>query len=252
LRKYTGFVTATILTFIACFIFVASADQQTSLSALQQALKQASQSFNGINTYTAKVILEERHGGKIKGKEIVRAACTKKPFRLYFHWLDGGLYAGLQVSHDRRRDGANQLQALESGVRGMVGVTTWSLDSRIIRTFYPHHFKLTQYDLGFLLQHVADVLEKATAKGKIKVADRGIATNIIPGRRVHVFAIELSENPSDGLLYRRSVLGFDTATHLPRLVETYNFNDKLHARYVVEELKINPSIDENIFTLKKN
>jgi len=209
-----------------------------------------------IENYEALVILTERHGGRIKGSEYIRCVYNRDPFALYYQWTEPGLYEGLQASHDPVRDGADHFMALETGVRSLIGLRRWHVDSRIIKALYPHHFSLTKYHIGFLLEHVDWIHRNAIAKGKIKVRiDRpegeDLSKSPIPGHRLTFFTIDLSEDPDDGLLYSRCVLGVDEQTSLPLFIETYDFEDRLQLSYKILSLTPNTNLDVSVFTLKK-
>jgi len=139
---------------------------------------------------------------------------------------------------------------LESGVAGMIGVRRWHFDSKIVEKFYPHHFRMGQYNLPFLINHVQIVLKKAVAKGKIKVKVEGIDTGRL-GRPIKLYHVALSKDPADGLLYLRGILGFDKETGLPALVEVYDFDNRLYKNYVIRSFVSNPRIDDSIFEIKK-
>lgn len=218
---------------------------------ISDALKKARKLFAETDTYTSLVLLEERHQGKIKGIEKIQCAFRKNPVKLYFKWLNGGIYEGLQVSYVAERDGENHFMALETGARGMLGVTRWNFDSKIINWLYPHHFRINQYHLGFLFDNIESINNKALAQKKFKVKTDGICDDLIAGRRLKVYHVELSSNPADGLPYKKSVLGIDEQTSLPLYIENYDLNDQLYERYRILSFKRNQSIDDSIFELKR-
>lgn len=221
------------------------------LPQLNQAIAKAEQTFASVHNYTGVVHLRERHGGKIKGTEKAWGAYQKKPFKLYYRWLADGIYDGLQISHVLARDDSGHFMAVETGMRGLIGVRRWSFDSTFVKVLYPHHFKISNYHLGFLISHVKEVIQLAIKKNKIHVQIDGSSTTIIPGQRLTIYRIDFSADPADGILYRRCVLGFSETSSLPFSVETYNFEDQLHASYRIMEFVPNTQIDEGIFVLKQ-
>jgi len=244
-----------LLIALAFILFSQSADADSSsrnaLEELTQLYNKANDYFNSLTSYRSITLLEERHGGSIKGTEIVVCIYQKEPFSLYFGWQPGGLYDGLQATYVADRDGPDHFMALETGVRGLIGVKRWHLDSRIICGLYPHHFRMSQYHLGFLLKHVNEIHEKAQALGKIQVTDMGYKNDLIPGKRIKLFEIRLSDDPADGLLYKRSLIGFDETINMPLYIKTYNFDDELQLSYEITEFEPNAKIDPAIFELNK-
>nr|HPM76472.1 hypothetical protein [bacterium] len=132
----------------------------SAVDMVEQELAQAAQTYGGINTYIGEFVAVETHNGKIKGTETITAVFQKNPRKQYFRWLDGGLYAGLQASYVPERDGQNNLQALEAGVAGLAGVQTLDMTSKVIDKLYPHHFRINQYHVGFILQHIRETYKK--------------------------------------------------------------------------------------------
>lgn len=229
-------------------VSLAAADPQ-AMSVYERELAQAVQTYAGVNTYIGEFVARETHGGNIKGTETISAVFQKSPRKIYFHWNEGGLYAGLQASYVPERDGGRNLQALESGVKGLAGVQMLDLTSKIIDTLYPHHFRINQYHVGHILQHARDIYAKSKAAGKVTVQADGTDGGKIPGCTLRMYTLTFSAGA--GVPYGWCLLGFDAANHLPRYMELYDRQNRQYAIYILRTLRLNAVIDPNVFTLKK-
>ncbi len=221
----------------------------SAVDVYEQELAQAVKTYAGLNTYIGEFVAVETHNGKIKGTETITAVFQKNPRKQYFRWLDGGLYAGLQASYVPARDGQNNLQALEAGVAGLAGVQTLDMTSKVIDKLYPHHFRINQYHVGFILQHIRETYEKGKAAGKVSVQQGQVDKTKIPGSALTMYTAVFAEGA--GVPYGWCLLGFDVANHLPRYVEIYDRQNRRYAVYILRKLQINAAIDPNMFTLKK-
>jgi len=255
-RKASSVLVA--LAFLALVVRTASSGEGVELTSGEEAVEEfkgalanGQSCFAELDTYVAVISFEERHGKRIRGTETVRCIYRKRPFGLYFRWFDGGLYDGLQASYMPRRDGPDHFTALESGIRGIIGTRRWSVNNRFINGLYPHHFKLNRYYAGFLLGHIQSAFEEARAKRTLNVAVEGFSDDLIPGQKVNVYRLEFSDDPADGLPYRRMVIGIDNETSLPFYMATYDFDGRLHARYRITSFEPNARIDDSIFDLGK-
>lgn len=224
--------------------------QDATLTQLEQALEQAATTYAGMATYTADVILRERHKGKIQGDERIRAALAKSPLRLHFTWKKTGIYGGLQAAYDAKRDGPDHYTGLSTGASGLLGVRRWHVHSKVIKKLYPHHFPMNQYHMGFMLGHMREMFDKARAAGKIQARILAEPPARAAGRNLIFYAIELSADPADGLLYRRALIGAHPKTSLPLFIELYGFDDRLWGNYDFVTLHPNVKIDPSEFTLK--
>ncbi len=221
-----------------------------SIRELGKRMDTAKKAFAKLSSYRALVILKERHGKKTN-LEKVHCTYSSNPQRLLFDWRDSKLYKGLRASYDEKRDGPDHFMALETGMKGLVGAKRWAFDSKIVKTMYPHQLKINQYSLGFLIDHTMGINKNAVKKKKVAVHPKGLRKNDGSGRRLLIYEVDLSDNPADGLLYGRCLIGFDEKTKLPLFVETYDFKGSFYASYDFIEIKVNVPVDEGVFELKK-
>lgn len=225
--------------------------QVKPLGALVSWLEKAQRTHDALDTYSAEVDVWELNGSAKKGEERVVCSIRTKSFSQYCRWQEGSIYQDLQASYVVKRDGVDYFKALETGLRGIIGVKRWHLDSKIIKALYPHHMRLNQYNLGYLIDHLDTVVKRAIAINKIEAAEQGLTHNEQVGGELTGFAVELSADPADELLYRRMELGFDTKTSLPLVIRLFGFDDKQYACYYVSKVKLNPQLADDIFILKK-
>jgi hypothetical protein len=217
--------------------------------ALTRAMDRADQAYRAVSAYTADVLAQERLGGKLKTEKI-RSVVSKNPFRAYFQWVEGGLHVGMKASYVAERDGPRHLLARGSGAAGLAGVQKLAFDSVVIKKVYPHHFDINQYHLGFMLEEMRRIAQRAAAKQRLAVTDGGISTTAVPGKRLRLYRAELSADPADGFRYRLCLYGFDEATALPLLIENYGFQNEAYSIYRILGLQLNPPIDPSVFDLK--
>lgn len=242
-----------ILIFATTLTIAALAQESTPSDeqALFSRLTQAGQYYNGVSAYQARINLNERFGDKLRGVERIFCNYTKKPTRIYVLWEPGGVFAGLQASYVEPRDGPDHIQALQAGALGLIGVKSWHLEGTAIRTLYPHHFLAKNYNMGFLINFINDDLKSAKSKGMLVVKSKGPVKHPNFKNPLDTYHATLSGNPIPGKKYNSCILGFDTKSSLPRFVETYNPEGKLHSQYAFVQFKPINTVDDSIFVLKK-
>jgi hypothetical protein len=134
-------------------------------------------------------------------------------------------------------------------------VRKYAFDSLLIKKFYPHQYVIKNYHLGFLLSRLQARHLRATELNAIKVTIGGPPNAAIPGRRLRVFTCEFAPNfpvdPTDGVRYRRTIIGFDEQTSLPLFIETYDGNGQFYARYKYMKFTANPNIPDSLFELRR-
>jgi len=216
---------------------------------LDDALAKGKSAYLSVNTYTFVAFLTERHKGELK-EEKVFSTFVKNPRKIFFKWLRGGLYTGLRASHVLSRDGAVHFLGRESGAAGIVGTVKFHVKSKIIAKARPHQLPLTCYNIGFLMSHMEEIYTKGLAKNKADVTYDGIKINPRWKNEMKYFTVKLSDDPADGLIYKKAIIGFDLKTSLPLSITLYDFKDRLHAAYEIGEFNANVQVDDSIFKLK--
>jgi hypothetical protein len=246
-------VAVAIMALVVCVVASPSSadDDADGVEMLKQMLAKAAKAYAGINSYDSEVWLQERVGGKLLAEERVREAFVKSPLKIYLRWLPGGAYTGLQASHTAERDGPNNFRALATGVKSWAGVQKLALDSALVKKLYPHKFLLNQYHMGFMISHIERVVQQALSRGKLKALSDKPLPNAIPGRQLRAIEVELGENAADGISFRRAVVGFDQATMLPLLIQTFNADGGIHSSYRFIKFSPNVALDDGTFDIKK-
>jgi hypothetical protein len=218
---------------------------------MQKALAKAAKAYAGIDTYDSEVWMQERVGGKLRPEERVRKAFVKSPLKIYVRWLPGGANAGLQLSHNAERDGAKHFRVLAAGLKSLAGVRTFALENAVVRKLYPHRFLLNEYHLGFLLAYVDRVIAQAASRRKLTTVSDKKVNDGLPGRSLRVIEIDLADGAADGADFRRVRLGFDEATQLPLLIQTFTADGGLDLSYRFVKFTPNAALDDSTFELKK-
>jgi Protein of unknown function (DUF1571) len=240
---------------IAALVFLsiplhAQQESEDASAKLLNVMKRAEASYSKFDTYRAVVTLEERIKGKMNGIERIDTMFSKSPFKVSFEWKPGGRLEGFRASHVLSRDGDQHFLARGAGLAGIVGATKFKVEGLTTAKILPHHFKMTQYHIGFLLHHAKSVVDKAKAKGMLKV--KAVGADMQPGATAGLtyYRVFLSDDPADGLLYKGGLFGIDSRTSIPFYIELYDFAGNVHARYRVLSLDTNVALDEKAFDLE--
>ena len=248
-RFRTPFVLTILLVAISLSAGQAS-DSHQALYEFKGALKRASDAFSGISRYTATVQLQERHNGQLRDIENVMTYYVKAPLKVCFYWNEGGLFAGMKASYVQDRDGPEHFMARAPGVKGLVGVQRYHLDSKVIQKLYPHHLRTNLYHIGFLLDLMMDLHKKALENNSGKIEVQHGYRDPVTGKSLTLFKMFLAEKPGNGMPYRRTAVGFDEKTGLPMRIMAYNFSDQLHQSYVFTSMDVKSSIDPAVFEIQ--
>ena len=240
-----------VLALAATMAAAAESAPDDASAALTDFHAKAMAAWEKLDGYLANTVIQERVKGKLREPEKIRSLYLKSPVRMYCLWQPGGSYAGLQIAFTPAKDGANYFRALEGGMAGLAGPLRVALDSYLIEKFYPHHYLVNQYNEGHLLQESSVQMRKAGLVGKNHVTDAGVAADAIPGRRLHMFDIEMSDNPADGMKFRRSIFGYDEPTGLLLFIENYDFKNQLAESYKFMTITVNPTATDADFELKR-
>ncbi|MDP8223400.1 MAG: DUF1571 domain-containing protein [Candidatus Lernaella stagnicola] len=247
--RTTCFSTALLL-LIGLLIFAASATaDEDPLTTFKTVLAKAEQSYARVKHFEGEIEAQERVKGKLNEKEFIHFLIVKESKSFAYQWHKGGRYNGLVASHIAERDGEDKFRAIGTGKLKLIGVQHLGYYSYIVDKFYPHHFRIHEYGIGFLLGRMIRVHKRAEALAKLSVTDRGVVTRP-SGAQVHLFETRLSPNAADGLEYSRTILGFSPEHDLPLLTELYDFEGRLHSRYEITELTLNGPYDQSAFDLK--
>jgi outer membrane lipoprotein-sorting protein len=224
-----------------------SADQD-AVAAYRAAAAEASAAFATVTSYQGEISLREQIKGKLRKAENVSFVIERKPVRLLFKW-NKGAFGGMIVSHVASRDGAANMLALGHGIQRAAGVTKLGFDSVIIDRLSPHHYRINQYQLEFLLDRFNAVFEKGVAAGTISFTDRGVQTRPT-GLKLHVFDVAFSDDAAHGEEFRAARIGFDTVTKLPLMIELTDSKDRLYAAYEVKKIVLNAPVDPSIYKIR--
>ena len=203
---------------------------------------------NQITTYYSFVILQEKHGNKLREKEQVRLFVRKKPYGEYIQFMKGK-YEGLRVSYLPTRDGNSYFTAKETGIRGIISVKTWGFHSFIKKILYPHIFEISQYNMDFMIKEIIRVYQltkkenKLTVKYLIKEFDN-LFERVMIKTEVDLDVIKSREFP-----YKKVFIIIDPETFLPLYIRLYDYDGSVLAYYYFKIFKKNIRIDNSIFNL---
>lgn len=213
-------------------------------------LKAANEAFNGVRTYSATIMCQDRIDGKTREKEYILTK-FRKPTSVYLKWQPGP-YEGMQCSYVPERDGKDQFMALETGMRGLLGIMTWDHDSSIISTLYPHHFRTYQTNIKYLIDLTNDIITRAEKIGKVEIVEVTDVVDPFVKRKATKILARLSNNKSDNLRWPQVEMYFDHQTKLPLHFKLYDFDGGLFGEYAFMNFKINVSVTDDDFTIKKD
>ena len=216
----------------------------------EEVLNKAKNYYNkNIHTYYAFVIVQEKHGGKLREKERVRLFFRKKPEGQYYQFMKGK-FEGLRVSYVPSRDGRTNFMAKETGWRGLIGVKKWGFHSIIKRVLYPHIFDVNQYHLGFIIEESirAHIIEKENNLIKSTLLSE-ISSPLFNKKMIRA-TVELNiKKPFKGIIYKKAEILFDPETYLPLYLKIYDFDGSVLAYYYFKVFVPNIEIPDSIFDL---
>lgn len=209
----------------------------------------ANAAMDAVQTYTSTVVIQERIHGKDRKTERILYRFAR-PGSTYMRWLKGP-YEGLQLSRVPDRDGPGKLQAREAGLKGLVGVVSWPIDSPIAQKLYPHHFSLDETGVLFLVNLTATIQAKAEKLGKFQVLSIDELDDPFLHRKATRVVSQLSSDPADGLRWPKTELFCDSETSLPLHFKLHDFDGGLFGEYAFTEFEPNAKLAADAFELPK-
>jgi hypothetical protein len=215
----------------------------------RQLMAAAEAAIESIETYTCVIHCHERIKGKVRKPESILSR-FRRPRSIYLRWQEGP-YEGLQCSHDPDRDGADKFMARETGMKGLVGARAWRHDEPMIDAMYPHHFRVHETNVMFLLDLTARTQARAEELGKLTVEGIVDETDRFLRRPATRLDCRLSPDPGDGLRWLRTQFWFDHETRLPLHFKLYDFDGEMSGEYAFAELVPNASLPANAFDTPK-
>jgi Protein of unknown function (DUF1571) len=217
------------------------------LARAKQLLKASNSAFAGVRTYTATIICQDRIKGKTRQREYIFTK-FRKPINVYLKWQPGP-YEGMQCSYLPKRDGKDRFQALETGMRGMLGIMTWDHDSSIIDALYPHHFRTFQTSIKYLIELTNGIILRAEKMNKVEILEITEVIDPFIKRKATKITAKLSDKKSDNLLWPKVELYFDHRTKLPLHFKLYAFDGGLYGEYAFINFKSNVALTDADFEI---
>jgi hypothetical protein len=206
----------------------------------------ARQSYQGVRTYTCLLIKRERVRGQLEADQVIRMRVRTQPFSVYLRWQDPRQMAGQETCYVA---GRNNGMMRVHGV-GLAGLAGWvSLDPRDPRVLEHSRHTITEAGLGNLLDRYGRRWEEERKLNQTQVRLANFTYDNHLCRRVETI------HPAGGpFTFYRSMVYFDTATHLPIRVENYDFprprgnpDGDLAEMYSYAGLSLNVELGEEAF-----
>ncbi len=206
----------------------------------------ARQTFQGVQDYTCLLIKRERIRGQLQPDEVIQMRVRNQPFSVYLHWDAPRSMAGQEACYVVGRNN-NMIRVHSTGLAGVVG---WiSLDPRDPRVLEHSRHSITEAGIGNLLDRYG---QRWQEDQRLNVTDVRVADYVYnkrPCRRV-----EMIHPPGGPFTYYRSVLYFDSETHLPIRVENYDWprqrgsaEGELAEVYSYIDLRLNVRLGDDAF-----
>jgi len=196
-------------------------------------------SYSSVTDYSAVFLKQERVEGKLLEKETIKV-CFKRPFNLYMEWIEEP-HKGRQAFF---RKGYNDDKILLS-LRVFGANRTFAMEPTSKLAMMNNRHPITEMGLGFLIDMLVKNAKRAEENKELKLVYHG--EQQICGRAVYKIESILPEDKSKGYYCYRAILGIDKQNGLPILVETYMWDNLLYERYLYNEIKLNPGVEEQIF-----
>jgi hypothetical protein len=175
----------------------------------------ARQAFQGVQDYSCLLIKRERIRGQLEADEVISMRVRSRPFSVYLHWEAPRGMAGQEACYVVGRNN-NMLRVHSTGLAGVIG---WiSLDPRDPRVLEHSRHSITEAGIGNLLDRYGQRWEEERRLNQTTVRVGDFVYNKRPCRRV-----EMIHPPGGQYLFYRSMVYFDSETHLPIRVENYDW-----------------------------
>lgn len=210
---------------------------------------EAQAALEAIESYTCVIHCHERTKGKVRKPETILSR-FRKPRSVYLRWLKGP-YEGLQCSYDPSRDGPDRFMARETGMKGLVGARVYRHDDPLIDAMYPHHFRVHETNVAFLLELTARIQARAIELGKLTVEGLVEEKDAFLHRLASRLDCRLSADPKDGLRWLRTQFWFDHETKLPLHFKLYDFDGEMSGDYAFADFVPNAPLPPNAFETPK-
>ncbi|HJT78291.1 MAG TPA: DUF1571 domain-containing protein [Gemmataceae bacterium] len=206
----------------------------------------ARQSYQQVQTYTCLLIKRERLRGQLEPDHLIRMRVRTQPFSVYLRWQGPRQFAGQETCYVA---GQNNGMMRVHGV-GLAGLAGWvSLDPRDPRVLEHSRHTITEAGIGNLIERYGRRWEEERRLNQTQVRLGNFTYDNRLCRRV-----ETIHPPGGPYAFYRSLVYFDSATHLPIRVENYDWprprgnpDGDLAEMYSYADLRLNVRLGEEAF-----
>jgi hypothetical protein len=224
-------------------------------ASMDEALRligEARRAYQGVRDYTCQMIKQERLNGRLQPPHTILLSVRTNPFSVFMHWLAPSGLRGLETCYVAGRNNG-MLRAHPRGVAGVFGF--FSLAVNDPRAFETTRHPITDVGIGHLIDEFAAGWEQERRWGQTDVQ---LAEYDFDHRRcVRVVMTHPLGARAGQYQHYRDVVYFDKQTHLPILMEAYDWprpgepaeppEKYLLEKYIYAGLKLNVGLGDEVF-----
>jgi len=240
------FVCASICSIFILYkpIYCEELQQKPEIEPLE-ILKQAQESFNQVNDYSA-IFIKKQRLGDIIPKLIDRIPAEeqiytkyKKPFCIYYKWISPD--PGKEVIYVDGKNN-NKLIAHAGGAMSLFPISKW-LSPTDPLAMSNNKYPITRSGIGNMIKSLIDQYELAKSNNELNTFYMG--EEILDGKNTIVIGRRLPKKEQYACYL--SIVNIDTETKLPIRVISYNWELNLEESYYYKNLKINQGLTDEDF-----
>ncbi len=206
----------------------------------------ARQSYQEVRTYTCLLVKRERLRAQLEADQLIRMRVRSQPFSVYLRWQEPRQMAGQESCYVAGRNN-NMMRVHAVGLAGIAGWVT--LDPRDPRVLEHSRHTITEAGIGNLIERYGRRWEEERKLNQTQVRMGSFNYDNRLCRRV-----ETIHPPGGPFTFYRSLVYFDTATHLPIRVENYDWprqrgnpDGELAEMYSYADLHLNVELGDAAF-----
>jgi hypothetical protein len=224
-----------------------SAPRSPTMDDAIRLIETARERYRDVRDYTCRLVQRERVGDKMPPETVMSMALRAQPFSVHLKWLEPRSMAGQEAVYVAGRNGG-RMRVRAAGLLGAVGFVTLEVDDARARRSSRHN--ITEAGFGNLIERFAEGWPRERAHGGVVVHIDDFSFAGRPCTRVETIH---AMNPDGFFLFSRSVIYFDSATHLPIRVENYGWPrhsgeaESLLEEYSYLDLRLNVGLGDEMF-----
>ena len=230
---------------LAFFITVAVATSGSTQEKIdpEKWVKQAEETYDKLDSYTAIFHKQERVNGKLLEEETILLR-FKKPFKVYMEWIKDP-YKGREVLYVEGWN-ENQIKAHEGG--RITRIVTLNLNPGSFMAMKGNRHPVTDTGIGHLIKIIGENIRRKMKAGEFKLLEPGEET--VYRRKTRKVEILFERDRTKGYYGYRVIVNLDEEKKVPIKIQIYDWDDQLVESYGYENLDLNAGLMDADFDPK--